>query len=114
MRILVIKAMGNPQWEEIENNPEAMNEIVGGKELEVFPTLIRDVVIVADWHAKLNNKPRNFRTEKDIIAGDVFCAGMRGDVFVDITDDQARAMLAVYLPDFRSKSFYKQLFPEEE
>ncbi len=114
MRILVIKAMGNPQWGDIENNPEAMKEIVGGKELEIYPTLIRDVVIVADWHAKLNNKPCNFNTEKDIIAGDVFCAGMRGDMFVDITDDQAKAMLAVYLPDSPSRSFYNKLFPEEE
>ena len=114
MRILIIKALGDPQWGDTENNPEAMNKIVGGKELEIIPTLIKDAVIVADWHAKLKNKPCNFRTEKHIIAGDVFCAGMREDVFVDITDDQARAMLAVYLPDFLSGSFYKQLFPEKK
>lgn len=114
MRILVIKAMGDPQWGDIENNPEAMKQVVGGTELEIFPTLVRDVVIVADWDAKIYNKPCNFYTEKDIIAGDVFCVGMRGDAFVDITEDQARAMLAVYLPDSPSKSFYNKLFPEKE
>lgn len=114
MRILIINAKGDPQWGDIENSPEAMNKIVGGTELEIFPTLVRDVVIVADWEAKIYHKPCNFRTEKDIIAGDVFCVGMQGDVFVDITEDQARAMLAVYLPDSPSRSFYKQLFPEEK
>ncbi len=114
MRILIIKTKEDPQWGDIENSPEAMKQVVGGTELEIFPTLVRDVVIVADWDAKIYNKPCNFYTEKDIIAGDVFCVGMRGDEFVDITEDQARAMLAVYLPDSPSKSFYKQLFPEKE
>lgn len=104
IRILILRPIGNPEWKSIENNFEAMNEVVGGESdrfdcgFEIFPTTIENVVIIAASNAKLKNKPRNFDTEKDIIAGDAFLVGLVGENFVDITDEQAKAFMSFYLP----------------
>ena len=109
MRVIILEPNKDPVWAQIENDSESIKAIVGGESM-ITPILIRDAVIITDNDAKLKNKSVNFYTEKDIIAGDVILAGMKGEELVDISDDQAKAFFAVYFPDFHLHPAYKLLF----
>lgn len=97
MKILVVKVPNDPMWEDIENAPEPMKEIVGD-EIEAIPTLVKGVLLVVDEKAIFKHKPLNFTTEKGYIAGDVFFVGQDRAEFIDLTREQAEQIMKTYFP----------------
>ena len=97
MKILVVKAAGKPTWADIENKLASMAEMVDGWP-KVMATSIEGVLLVGDVEACKNHKPRNFYVETGLIAGDVFFVGGYGETFTDLTEEQAKQVVAKYLP----------------
>ncbi len=99
MKILVVEPMKPCQVREIPDTTEAMCQIVGGR-IESF-SYHREAVI-SNEEGKLLNLPQNRPlydgggTQIDMLRGTFFIAGVSGEHFVSLTDEQIQRYKDLY------------------
>ena len=100
LRVLVVEPMKPCRVQEIPNTLEAMQKIVGGYIEAVYP--FPDAVIVCNEDGKGLGLPYNrpLMGENglpyDILCGTFFIAGVNGEHFVSLTDEQIGKYKSLY------------------
>ena len=95
LKILVVEPMQPPTVQEIDSNLEAMQRIVGGDIQAIYP-FDDPVAIVCNDEGKLLGLPMNraltddHGVPYDIVCGTFFMAGLAGDHFASLTDQQIK------------------------
>lgn len=84
MKIVVKKAGQMPEIREIKRDLEAYWEIVGGY-IECV-RMTDGIILVCNDEGKLKGLEPNFILGNDIIVGDVFFVGVKGDDFTSLSD----------------------------
>lgn len=101
IKVLVIEPMKPCQVQEISDTLEAIQAVVGGKFEAVFP-FDGSTAVVCNRDGKIDNLPfnrpllDNSGEPYDILCGTFFIAGVRGENFVSLTDDQIRRYKELY------------------
>jgi len=101
IRVLVVEPMKPCRVEEIGRNLEAMQAVVGGYIEEVTP-FTEPVAIVCNEEGKLKGLPINrplvdrHGVPYDFLHGTFFLAGVEGEHFISLTDDQIRVYKSIY------------------
>lgn len=101
MKVLVVEPMQPCRVEEISDRLEAMQAVVGGYIEEVTP-FNEPVAIVCNEEGKLNGLPYNRPLldrnglPYDILCGTFFIAGVQGERFVSLTDEQIGQYKSLY------------------
>ncbi len=99
MKVLVVEPMKPCRVQEIPNTLEAMEQIVGGQ-IESFS--YQREAIISNEEGKLLDLPRNRPlydnkgTPIDMLQGTFFIAGIDGENFVSLTDEQIQHYKALY------------------
>lgn len=89
---VVVKCVGKePEVTEIENTLFEMQVIVGGYIEAVY--MFDGVVLICDEEGKIKNRPANFKLGRDIVVGDVFFVGTKGEDFTSLTSEQIQTIL---------------------
>jgi len=84
MKVLIKEPNKKSRVEEIENELQPIQEIVGGY-IETV-TLSEKLVMILNEEGKLQGLEPNFQLGKDVIVGTVIFAGIGGEDFTSITD----------------------------
>ena len=101
IKVLVVEPMKPCRVQEIGGDLESMQAIVGGYIEEVAP-FSEPVAIVCNEEGKLQGLPYNRPLVDrnglpyDILCGTFFIAGVQGEHFVSLTDDQIRSYKELY------------------
>lgn len=101
IKVLVVEPMKSCRVAEIPDKLEVMQAIVGGYIQEVAP-FTEPVVIVCNEEGKLQDLPYNRPLldrnglPYDIVCGTFFIAGVQGEHFASLTDDQIRVYKSLY------------------
>ena len=101
IKVLVVEPMEPCRVTEIPDKLEVMQAIVGGYIQEVAP-FTEPVVIVCNEEGKLQGLPYNRPLldrnglPYDIVCGTFFIAGVQGEHFASLTDDQIRVYKSLY------------------
>ena len=101
IKVLVVEPMNPCRMEEIDHSLESMQTIVGGCIEEVTP-FTDPVAIVCNEEGKMLGLPFNrplvdrHGLPYDILRGTFFIAGVQGEHFVSLTDDQIRCYKELY------------------
>ena len=101
IRVLVVEPMKPCRVQEIGSNLEAMQAIVGGY-IEAVTPFTEPVAIVCNEEGKLQGLPLNRPlvdrngVPYDFLCGTFFLAGVEGEHFVSLTDDQIRVYKSIY------------------
>ena len=101
IKVLVVEPMKPCRVAEIPDKLEVMQAIVGGYIQEVAP-FTEPVVIVCNEEGKLQDLPYNRPLldrnglPYDIVCGTFFIAGVQGEHFASLTDDQIRVYKSLY------------------
>ena len=99
MRVLVVEPMKPCRIQEIPNTQEAMGQVVGGR-IESFS--YQREAIISNEQSKLLDLPLNrplydgSGTQIDMLRGTFFIAGVDGEHFTSLTDDQIQHFKALY------------------
>lgn len=99
MRVLVVEPMKPCRVQEIPNTQEAMGQVVGGR-IESFS--YQREAIISNEQSKLLDLPLNrplydgSGTQIDMLRGTFFIAGVDGEHFTSLTDDQIQHFKALY------------------
>ena len=99
MKILVVEPMKPCRVQEIPNTQEAMGQVVGGR-IESFS--YQREAIISNEQSKLLDLPLNrplydgSGTQIDMLRGTFFIAGVDGEHFTSLTDDQIQHFKALY------------------
>ena len=99
MRVLVVEPMKLCRIQEIPNTQEAMGQVVGGR-IESFS--YQREAIISNEQSKLLDLPLNrplydgSGTQIDMLRGTFFIAGVDGEHFTSLTDDQIQHFKALY------------------
>lgn len=89
IRVLVKEPGKAAELREIPNTLEALQGIVGGYIETVW---LRDnCVLVCNEEGKLQGLPVNFRIFGDVIVGTALFAGVSGEEFCSLTDEQIKS-----------------------
>lgn len=81
---VIIKEPGKaPRYEEIENDLETLQMIVGGY---IETVTLYDTVIICDEEGRLNGKAMNCRLYGQQLCGTIIVAGIDGEEFADAPD----------------------------
>lgn len=81
---VIIKEPGKaPRYEEIENDLETLQMIVGGY---IETVTLYDIVIICDEEGRLNGKAMNCRLYGQQLCGTIIIAGVDGEEFADVPD----------------------------
>lgn len=81
---VIIKEPGKaPRYEEIENDLETLQTIVGGY---IETVTLYDTVIICDEEGRLNGKAMNCRFYGLQLCGTIILAGIDGEEFADVPD----------------------------
>ena len=88
IRVLVKEPGKAAELREIPNTLEALQGIVGGYIEAVW--LRDDCVLVCNEEGKLQGLPVNFRIFGDVIVGTALFAGVSGEEFCSLTDEQIK------------------------
>lgn len=81
---VIIKEPGKaPRYEEIENDLETLQMIVGGY---IETVTLYDTVIICDEEGRLNGKVMNCRLYGQQLCGTIIVAGIDGEEFADAPD----------------------------
>ncbi len=101
LKVLVVEPMKPCRVQEISDTLEAMQAVVGGYIEEVTP-FTEPVAIVCNEAGKLQGLPFNrplvdrHGVPYDTLCGTFFVAGVQGEHFVSLTDDQIRVYKSIY------------------
>lgn len=101
MNILIVEPMKPCRAQEIPDTLEAMREIVGGDIEAVYP-FTEPVAVVCNSEGKGLNLPYNRPLMDrnglpyDILCGTFFIAGISGEHFASLTDEQIRRYKSLY------------------
>ena len=101
IKVLVVEPMKPCRVAEIPDKLEVMQAIVGGYIQEVAP-FAEPVVIVCNEEGKLQGLPYNRPLVDrnglpyDILCGNFFIAGVQGEHFVSLTDEQISCYKELY------------------
>ena len=101
IKVLVVEPMKPCRVQEINDSLEAMQAIVGGY-IEVVTPFDEPVAIVCNEEGKLRGLPYNrpltdrHGVTYDILCGTFFIAGVDGENFASLTDDQIRCYKDLY------------------
>lgn len=81
---VIIKEPGKaPHYEEIENDLETLQMIVGGY---IETVTLYDIVIICDEEGRLSSKAMNCRLYGQQLCGTIIIAGVEGEDFADAPD----------------------------
>lgn len=101
IRVLVVEPMKPCRVEEIGSDLNSMQAVVGGY-IEAVTPFTEPVAIVCNEEGKLQDLPVNRPlvdrngVPYDFLCGTFFLAGVAGEHFVSLTDDQIRVYKSIY------------------
>lgn len=101
IKVLVVEPEKPCQIQEVSDTLEAIQAVVGGKFEAVFP-FDGSTAVVCNRDGKIDGLPFNrpllddSGEPYDILCGTFFIAGVRGENFVSLTDDQIRRYKELY------------------
>lgn len=101
IKVLVVEPMKPCRVQEIDGSLESMQAIVGGY-IETVSPFTEPVSIVCNEEGKLQGLPLNrplvdqHGVPYDFLCGTFFLAGVEGEHFVSLTDDQIRVYKSIY------------------
>ena len=94
MKVMIKRAMENPEVVEIVDDLKTYQEIVGGY-IEVFP-LWEGILCICNEEGKLKSLPPNFKFYNDIICGDVIFVSEGGEDFLGLNEEQIEMLNIVF------------------
>ena len=93
MKVVVKRAGQMPEIRDIKRDLEAYHEIVGGY---IECVRISDgIILVCNDEGKLKGLEPNFILGDDIIVGDVFFVGVKGEDFTSLSDQHIKWTMKV-------------------
>ena len=95
IRVLVKEPGKEAELREMPNTLKALQSAVGGY-IETV-TFAEDCTLVVNEEGKLKGLPMNFRIFGDVIAGTAVLAGVNGEEFCSLTDEQVQR-IKIMLP----------------
>lgn len=94
MIILKIEPKKKPYPKEVKNDLKSLQTEVGGY-LEPI-ALCNNLVLICNEEGKLRGLPPNRQLGNDIIAGDFFLVGAKGEDFVSLTPNQIAELTILF------------------